>query len=284
MRRKMGIVIAIISIVALGNNSLYAKKTLYQQILNDLKIECVFSIPSLSYGPGSVYYYTEKSGYLGVCLPWNVIKCEETEYQTKLKTYPIPSWQQAASREMKINFSTDELGKISAEYKKIRSLTLELSGGKLCMVHTDIADLASNAIAGKNKENIDAIKRMKPGGKTYLALNCYQYDVNYVARDERGIDIGVAIPQSVLKIILPKIGIAINRTDELTMSGTQAYIGFNGGNLDYYAISKDPMITRFPDKGLEWGPHTHTFSSLLKDPTIGMIDITKLTDKEKDQK
>jgi hypothetical protein len=283
MRRKMGIVFTIISIVVLGNNSLYAKKTLYQEILNALKIQYVFSIPSLSYGPGAVYYYTEKSGYLGVCLPWNVINCTEAEYQTKLKPYPIPSWQQGASRETTISFSTEELGKIGAEYKKIRSIELELSGGKLCMVQSHLADLAKNATTGKNKEDIDAIKRMKPGGKTYLALNCYQYDVKCVAKDERGIDIGAAIPESVLKIILPKIGITIKKNDELMMSADQAYIGFNGGNLDYYAISNDPepRVT----KSLEWGyKEPYTFRSLLEKPTISMIDITELTGKETGEK
>lgn len=274
MVKTISVVILVIAVVLLAIHFLLPGKTLYQKVLNDLKIEHVFNIPSMAYGPGSVYIYAKKAGYIGVCLPWNVIGCGEAEYAVQLRTFEIPAWQQVASREEKIKFTDYELKAVNADFKKIASLKLELSSGRVCLVYSHLSDLAKRAKTGVNKSDIDVAQKMYPSSKVFLAINCFQYEVKFVAKDERGVDITATIPTDTLKIILPKIGINIQKTDDITMSGKLAYVGFNGGLIKFsdVEVEEEPVPGTLEER-ISVKPYS--FRSLIEKPSMSMLDITK---------
>ncbi len=277
MIKTISILVVLAAVGALAAYFLMPHRSLYQRVLNDLKIEHVFNIPSLAYGPGSVYIRARKAGYIGVCLPWNVIGCTEADYPARLKAFDIPEWQQAASREEKVKFTDEELKAVSADFAKIASLKLELSNGKVCLVYSHLSELAGNTKMGVNRKDIDAALEMYPKSKVFLAINCYQYDVKIAAKDDRGVDITATIPAEALKLILPEIGINIRRTDEVTMSGRAAYVGFNGGSIKFSDIGEEELPTGPEERILiEGGPPT--FRSLVERPgRLSMMDITKET-------
>lgn len=267
MIKKMRSLFVSFAVLFLFSQTYSLSETLYQQVLKELKIQYVFSIPSAAYGPGTIFVYTKPSGYIGVCNPWEILGINELEYPTRLKEYYLPNLKKSINKGIDITLSEEEKLNIGVGYKNTKSIELIMTNGKLFVVDANLADMFENAKNGDNIRNILAAKKLYPRGKIFLAVNMIGYDIECKLKNDSGTEISGKIPLSVLKILMPKIGISWYKESEYSMAGRSIYIGFNGGKIDYKrALANTENREKEVTKGLEWD---------LKEKDYDMVDITE---------
>jgi len=203
-----------------------------------LKIEHVFSIPSKAYGPGSVLLFTEESGYTRICYPESVLNITRDEYEkNSLNSFETPEIKNVSKQEIKISLSSEDKMKVGLEYSKITVCKIEMKNGKLYELISKypiskiLKNLKSDDLS--NKADIEARLKSNPTGKAYLALTTYGYDIDFKINVDNVWKSSAEIPQNVLKVIVPKVGIGISNFSEMTLSGKDIFVGFNGDPVAY---------------------------------------------------
>ncbi|MCB1158122.1 MAG: hypothetical protein H7A25_09715 [Leptospiraceae bacterium] len=277
--RSILLLFALLATVACSSQLPFVKS-----VKQNMNLEHVYSRPSAAYGPGTIVYYTEKSGYSRACWAWELMELPKESYTGLLIKNPIAGGNIKSNSNISFNLDLDakKLAKLKTNFKSVSEMKVVLKNGKQYDLELSIGKLF-RALKREDNEcrlSLKAIKSANPDAQLYMVLTTFAYDIDYSVKTDKGWVSSAKVSKELLKQINNEIQLSGGGDGGAEISGKQMFIGFTGlpakvSNKQYSKISDSDSAT---SKGL---------ASMLNDgggnsnKKITSIDLTEALDLSK---
>ncbi len=219
-------VLLLCTVSVLGGCANYSKF-----VKNKLKIPYVYIPPNNLDHPYTLVQSTPDGNFQTACSASLLtgIKKEDMAKQLQFNDTSTFGITDTASATFDVKVEKAELGTLNPKYTRINKVQLALNNGKLVTLpDVSLSEVVKNIAATHCKDDVSILFKESPNSTFFIPMQLYAYDIQYHIYTEDGVDVTAELPKEVTQIVLVKAGLGYKSATDITMSGSNLYVGFRG--------------------------------------------------------